>query len=264
MILSLKKCSRAAIAVALSCLLLGFSPHRSASAEEGKLRVATEVGYEPFSYADAAGTPAGFDVEIAQALCATMKRECEIIFMPFDDIIPAVAKGDVDLGAVGLGITPEREKIVDFTDYYYRSQSIFIERPGRVRSLSPEDMEGTRVGVQPGSIQEEYLRKVYGARVTLVPAADFERIFQDLREGHSDIVLVDGLSGYATLKSPLGAGLETLGTPISDGLVATSAHMIVPKGREELRKEINKAIREIVRTGEFARINRKYFEFTVY
>ncbi len=242
--------------------VLGSLP--ASAAEMGKLRVAVESAYRPFAYTDETGRLTGFDVEIAERICAELNRDCEIIAMPFDTIIPSVARGDIDIGALGFGITHERKQMVDFTDHYFRSQSIFIEKPGNVKSLSPEGMAGKRVGAQPGSLQEEHLRKTYGPHISLVLTPDFEQLFRNLQSGHTDIIFVDGLPGYTVLKSPLGDGLETLGPPIPDNVVSTSAHMIVPKGRPELLHGINKAIMEIVRSGEYAKINRKYFEFNVY
>ena len=243
-------------------LLVGSLP--ASAAETGKLRVAVESSYKPFSYTDETGRLTGFDVEIAGLICAELHRDCEIIAMPFDTIIPSVAKGDVDIGALGLGITHERKQVVDFTDHYFRSQSIFIEKPGTVKNLSPEGMAGKRVGVQPGSIQEEHLRKIYGPHISIELTPDFEQLFKNLQAGRTDIVFEEALPGYTVLKSPLGDGLETLGPPIPDNVVATSAHMIVPKGRPELLQGINRAILEIVRSGEYAKINRKYFDFNVY
>ncbi len=243
-------------------LLIGSLP--ASAAETGKLRVAVENSYRPFAYTDETGRLTGFDVEIAERICAELNRDCEIIAMPFDTIIPSVARGDIDIGALGLGITHERKQMVDFTDHYFRSQSIFIEKPGTVKNLSAEGMAGKRVGAQPGSLQEEHLRKTYGPHISLELTPDFEQLFKNLQAGRTDIIFVDGLPGYTVLKSPLGDGLETLGPPIPDNIVSTSAHMIVPKGRPELLQGINKAIMEIVRSGEYAKINRKYFEFNVY
>ena len=250
-------------AVSFAALIVTFCVPASA-AEEGKLRIAVEQAYKPFSYIDDDGGRTGFDVEIVKALCVAMNRECELIPMPFDSILPAVAKGEIEVGALGFGVTPEREALVNFTERYFRSQSIFIEKPGSVKNTSLEEMTGKRVGVQPGSIQEEYLRKTYGSHIIPVPTPDFEQIFKNLQDGDSDIILVDGLPGYTVLKSPLGAGLETLGAPIPGDIVTTSAHMIVTKSRPQLREEINKAIQTIMRNGEYAKINRKYFEFSVY
>jgi ABC-type amino acid transport substrate-binding protein len=247
-------------ACTISLLVLAATP---AIAGE-KLRVAVENEYKPFSYNDEQGRLRGFDVDLTQALCARMERECKITPMLFEDILPAMGKDEFDFAAVGFGITPEREQIVLFTEHYYRSHSIFIGKPGAVQGLAPEDLKGKRVGVQSSSIQEKHLKKAYGSTITLVPQQEFDSLFKDLQADVSDIILTDGLSGYEMLKGPLGTGLETVGEPVTDEFVNTSAHMAVSKKQPLLRDAINEAIKALVRDGEYAKISRKYFDFDVY
>ncbi|NKX29897.1 transporter substrate-binding domain-containing protein, partial [Rhodobacteraceae bacterium R_SAG6] len=57
---------------------------------EDKLRIATEGAYPPFNNVTADGGLVGFDVEIAQALCDKIKRDCEIVAQDWDGIIPGL------------------------------------------------------------------------------------------------------------------------------------------------------------------------------
>ena len=229
-----------------------------------KLRVAVERGYKPFAYHDEQGRLRGFDVDLAQALCVHIRQECTITPMIFEDILPAVARGEIDFAAVGFTDTPEREQIVLFTDRYFRSRSIFIEKPGTVQGLAPENLKGKRVGVQPGTMQEKYLQDVYGPAIMLVNREKFEGLFKALHEGACDIILVDGLAGYDALKGPLGTELETVGDPIPGDAISATAHMAVSKKQPQLREELNEAIKALVHNGQYAKINRQYFEFDVY
>ena len=249
---------------AFTAMALLLSAALFAVAAEPPLHIAVEKEYRPFSYTDGSGKLVGFDVEILTAVCAVMQRECVITPMPFEDILPAVVKGDVDMAGVGFVMTPERQKIVDFTDPYFRSRGIFIEKPGALKGTSLEDMKGRRVGVQPGSIQEEYLKKTYGENVILVPQTAQEDLFKDLQERRSEVIFVDGLPGYAQLKTPLGEGLETVGSPVSSSLLPSLSHMVVSKSRPGLCEQLNKAIKAIVNNGEYGKISFKYFDFNVY
>ena len=51
----------------------------SASTEGNVLRIGTEGAYAPFNYTNADGTLGGFDIEIANAICADMQVTCEIM-----------------------------------------------------------------------------------------------------------------------------------------------------------------------------------------
>jgi len=256
-------CSLTILGRALFAILLPALAAAPAIAGE-KLRVAVENDYKPFAYHDEQGQLRGFDVDLAQAVCAHMHRECTITAMVFEDILPAVVGGQIDFATAGFTDTPEREQLVLFTECYYRSRSIFIEKPGTMKGLAPEDIKGRRVGVQPGTIQEKYLKNTYGSGIVLVNREKFEGLFEALHEGACDVILVDGLAGYDALKAPLGTGFETVGDPVPGNAISTTSHMAVAKEQPQLREELNEAIKALVHSGEYARINRQYFEFDVY
>ncbi len=242
-------------------LLLAFTT--AAPAAEAPLRVAVDAQYPPFGYIGDDGVLAGFDVDIAKALCAELKRECAITGVPFDDILPGIVRGDVDIAVAGLGRTPERENMVDFTNRYYRSHSIFIEAEGTDAAISAEGLAGKSIGVLSGSAQEEYLRRAFPTS-TVTPHPTLEEIMTDLKAGKTYVALVEGLPGFAYLKTPEGGGLETVGPPIQEPMLAGPSAIAVSKKLPQLTQSLNEAIETIRRNGEYARINRKYFDFNIY
>ena len=242
------------------CLLLTFAVP-SIAAEP--LRVAVDVPYHPFAFKNDKGELTGFDIEITKALCAEMKRDCVFLEMPFDEILPAIVAGKADISVAGMGETPERSVLVDFSERYFRSHSVFIEKPGNVTETSPAALKAKRVGVQASSVQEQHIKTVYPNSVC-VPATRLEDVMDLLKQGKVDVALVDGLPGYEYLKSPAGAELETVGGPVNDGILVGDSSIAVSKKLPEVRKALNQAIQTIRRNGEYAKINRKYFDFNVY
>ena len=240
------------------CLCLCGPAHAAA------LRVAVDGTYPPMAYTDESGRLAGFDVDIARALCAEMKAECDIRHVVFEDIVPGVADGAYDMAVAGLGVTPEREAVVAFTDKYYRSHTVFVERAGAPSLRDVVDLRGKKVGAQAGTMQEDYLRTHFTGKADILTRKNFEEVFEDLRQGRVDMIMVDGLPAYAFLKTSEGAGLEVVGEPVHSDSLAAPSHIIVSKARPQLRESVNAAIQAIRRNGEYARINRKYFDFSVY
>lgn len=237
------------------------APHALA---EKPLRIGVDIPYPPFAYYDEHGVMTGFDVDIAYALCEELKRECDIQAVEFDKIIPSIVAGELDLGIAGMGATEERKKVVDFTDRYFRSHSIFIEREGENIGLELNDLKDKKIAAQSGTIQQTYLQNTYGEVAEIVVIGDFEGVFSALKEGKVDLVFVDGLPGYHYLRSKAGTGLETIGLPIHSGIVLDSSSIAVAKEQTELKEAVNQAIQQIRRKGEYDRINRKYFDFNVY
>lgn len=236
----------------------------SSAATAPVLRVAVDAPYPPFAEYDKSGALVGFDVDFAHALCKELGRTCEVKAVPFDAILPAIAAGEIDIAVAGMGASEERKQLVDFTDRYFRSLSIFIEKEGTLRALTPDTIKGKRVGAQQGTLQAGYLEKTYGDTVTLMTRESYDEIFLMLNNNELDLVFIDGLPGYTYLKSDMGVGLETIGEPVDSGGVMDWASIAVSKQQPALREAINAAIQQLRRSGEYGRINRKYFDFNIY
>ena len=244
-------------------LLLAFTAFSPASAAETPLRVGMDIPYPPFAYKDADGNLAGFDVDITRALCAHIKRECVIVAESFDDLVPLLAKGELDMVVAGLAATPERMKLVDFTSRYYRSHSIFVETAGAGLDTSPTGLAGKRVGAQAGTAQTDFLKREYPGAV-LVTRPEFEELMDALKNGEIDAALIEGLSGFTYLKTPEGVHFETAGEPVQDPVLSAASSIAVSKKLPRLTRALNAAIETIRHNGEYAKINRKYFDFNIY
>jgi ABC-type amino acid transport substrate-binding protein len=240
-------------------LLLAASPAR---AGERVYRVAVDTYYPPFSYTDEkTGQLAGFDVDIARAVCGKLKITCEIKGVSFNDIIPQLEAGQLDIGSAGFSYTEERAKRVLYTRKYFRSSSLFLELPGTFTDITPETLKGKKVAAQAGTTQEEYLRRTYGESIELVLVESFGDILKAVNDRTADLGFIEGLPGYYYLKSEEGMDLDFVGAPVHlDG----GSCMVLRKGDEALRDRINQAIDDLRRSGEYDAINRKYFEFSVY
>ena len=240
-------------------------PPAAPAAESGKvLRIAVEAPYPPFAMADEEGNLSGFDVDIAYALCNELGYECDVRNVPFDEIIPRIVAGEIDLGIAGMGASAERKKLVDFTERYFRSLSVYIEKEGTLSELTPESIKGLRVGTQADTLQSAYLEKTYGDSITLLLVPTYDQVFEMLKKDEIDLALVDGLPGYTYLKSENGVGLETIGDAIESGGVMDWASIAVSKEKPWLRDAVNQAIQALRRNGEYGKINRKYFDFNIY
>lgn len=260
---SMKLLRSIVLVTALAVFGLAFAPALSFSGEP-VLRVAVSGPYPPFAQLDKEGRLYGFDVDMAEAICRELQKKCEVVNVDFDLIIPGILKGEIDFAVAGMGASPERKQHVDFTDRYYRSVSIFIERRGTFKEINRESLKGKRVGAQVSTLQAEYLGKNLGDAITLVTAPSYDEIFAMLKNKEIDLVLSDGLPGYAYMTSAQGEGLETIGEPVEPGGSMDRACVAVSKKQPALRDAISQAILELRRTGQYDKINRKYFDFIVY
>ena len=75
------------------------------AAAQDKIRIGTEAAYKPFAYVLPSGELTGFDIDIAKALCAQMKADCEIVNQSFDGLIPALNAKKIDAIIASMSIT---------------------------------------------------------------------------------------------------------------------------------------------------------------
>ena len=88
-----------------------------------KVKIGTEGAYPPWNSKDASGNLIGFEVELANELCAILKYECTIVEQDWDGMIPALLMRKFDAIMAGMSITAERQKTITF------SQNLHIPKP---------------------------------------------------------------------------------------------------------------------------------------
>ena len=126
------------------------------------IRFLTETDYPPFNFTGADGNPAGFNVDLARALCDEIKVTCTIQMRRFETLVDAITSNRGDAIIASLAVTPQLRARLDFTDPYYRAPARFVSRRDAVMSeVRPEYLEGKKVGVIAGTSHEAYLKAMF-------------------------------------------------------------------------------------------------------
>lgn len=227
------------------------------------LIIATEGVYPPFSYFNEAGELTGFDVDIAQALCEVMQRECTIVTIAWSDLLDGLEAGDFDAIIASMAKTEERARRALFSNHYYRSQTTFVGDPRRFISIAPEALESKRLSAGLDSIQATFLNQNY-PNSDIVLTDNLDESFELLKLGQVDLVLTDSINSLGFLTSPEGFAFDFIGEPIIDPILVAEARIAVQLGNESLVEEFNQAILQLRLSGAYDRINRKYVPFSIY
>lgn len=225
-----------------------------------KLKIGTEGAYPPFNLIDASGKVGGFDVEIAQALCAKMGAECEVVTSDWDGIIPALNAKKFDFLAASMSITEERKQAVDFTDAYYTNKLQFIAPKSSDLKADKASLKGKVIGAQRATIAGTWLEDNLADTVEIKLYDTQENAYLDLSSGRLDGVLADKFVNWEWLKSDAGKDFEFKGEPVFDN---DKIAIAVRKG-DPLREKLNAALKAIVEDGTYKQINDKYFPFSIY
>ena len=250
----------------LSILLLAaVLPLAAQAADPVKIRIGVEGAYPPFSSVGPDGKIVGFDIDIANALCAQMKAQCTLVQQDFDAMIPALQAKKIDAVIASMSATPERLKVVDFSDKYYNTPNRLIAMAGNTIDGTPASLKGKKIGVQRGTINDRFATaKFAGATVQRYTRQD--EVFLDLASGRIDATLVDAVAGdVGFLKLPAGKGYALTGPVYDDpAYFGTGVGVALRKGDAPLRDQLNAAIKAIRANGVYKTLQAKYFDFDVY
>lgn len=217
-------------------------------------RVALTGKFPPFSYYNQDGELAGFDVDVARAVGGRLNRPVEIIASEWDGILAGLLAEKYDAIIGSMAITEERKKAVNFSDPYYTSGAqLFVHREARQQIRDIEDCADRKIGVNLGETYEHYLRD-HHPEVEIVTYKGMSDIFQDMQNRRLDGFVTDRLVGSWQIKK---AGKSFV--PAGELLYQEKIGIPVRKGRPELLKRINLALRGMQADGQFERIHDRYF-----
>jgi polar amino acid transport system substrate-binding protein len=127
---------------------------------KGTLSVASEAQYAPNEFIAPDGhTVIGMDADLLHALGAQMGLKVKLINSNFETIIPGLAAGRYDLGASSFTDTKEREKTVDFVDYFQAGISFYARTSANPGVSTVAALCGKTVAVEKGTIEQEEAEK---------------------------------------------------------------------------------------------------------
>src|SRR5204863_1099661 len=98
---------------------------------KGTLAVASDASYAPNEFIASDGhTVIGMDADLVKALAGVMGLKAALTNVTFDAIIPGLASGKYDMGASSFTDTKEREKTVNFVDYFLAGTAFYTKATG--------------------------------------------------------------------------------------------------------------------------------------
>ncbi len=169
---------------------------------KGTLTVAADASYPPDEFIASDGhTVIGMGADLMKALAAAMGLKIKIVNATFDSIIPGLASGKYDAGVSSFTDTKEREKTVDFVDYFTAGESFYTKASGGATINTIADLCGHTVAVERGTTeqadantQSKKCKAAGKAGVTVLPFAD---------QNGANLALVSGRAQLGFADSPV-------------------------------------------------------------
>ena len=255
-------------ALAAACVL-GMTLPTAASAKPLKeITFGVDATYPPFESLSSTGHFEGFDIDLGKAICAELKVKCTFVDQSFDGIIPALQARKFDAILSSMTVTPERAKQVAFSSEMYDEPTSLVIPKGSGLKPTAESLKGKTVGVEAGTIQESYAKTYWQPKgVNVVSYQGQDQVYADLLSGRLNASLQDSVEAdYGFLKTPKGQNFEFGGNATYDPQDVLGSYIAigVRKDEPELLKKIDWAIAQLHKTGEYNKLQAKYFNFSIY
>lgn len=228
--------------------------HLSQIKENGKLIIAMEGQWSPWTYHDETGELVGYDTEVGKAIAQKLGVEAEFVEGEWDGLFAGLDGGRYDMIINGVEITDEREEKYDFTTPYAYIKTALVVKDDNTEITSFEDLNGKQTSNSLGSTYAA-LAEEYGAEVQNVDT--LSETIDMIISGRVDATLNAEDSFYDYLKEHPDAPIKIV------ALTSDSSKVSIPlvKGESNaaLIAEVNKALAELSEDGTLAEISNKYF-----
>jgi len=231
------------------------------------IRFLTDSDYPPFNYYDDDNVLTGFNVDIARAVCLELSAACDIQVRPWAELLPALRRGEADAVIASHAISTSALKAVDFTDRYYYTPGRFAAKRGTQPRLevTPEGLEGKKIGVAKGTAHEAYLRAFF--RDSSIRAFESPELARDaVVIGAVDLLFDDGISLAFWLNGIASrACCEFKGGPFAEPkYFGDGIGIAVNRQDTQLKSLINAALRRLRETGRYEELLLRYFPLRVF
>lgn len=161
---------------------------------DGTLTVCSDIPYSPFEFEDEEnpGEYTGFDVDLVDAVAASLGLDTTYRVTVFDTILGSLEAGDCDMVASAMTITEERQEEANFSQPYYNSQQSLMVRSGDAETFATlDDLAGGTIGVQTGTTGADYAAENLPEGAEIREYEGGEQLFVALQSEEIDAVLQD-------------------------------------------------------------------------
>ncbi|MDR3190832.1 MAG: glutamate ABC transporter substrate-binding protein [Lactobacillaceae bacterium] len=197
----------------------------------------------------------GLDIDMAKAITKRIDPKAKPVFVQVTSgtRIPLLINGNIDAVIATMSITPERAKIVDFSNKYFKAgQSLLVVKSSKIKNIEDTNHKGvTVIGVAGSTSVENFAKLAPNAKVLALP--DYATALTALKAGQGDALTTDNgiLAGMAAEDHTL---------KVVGGTFTNEPYGIAfAKGNPKLVKATNKAIKDMKKDGSYEKIIKKWF-----
>ncbi len=225
--------------------------------KRGTLKVGMST-FVPWAMQNKNGELIGFEIDVARRLAEDLGVDVEFIPTKWSGIIPALLTGKFDVIIGGMGIQPDRNLSVNFTDPYdYTGMSMVASKkkaPG-LSSLEdfnkPDIIIAARIGTTAADAAKKYM-----------PEAEL-RLFDDESQAFQELLNGNAAAVVASAPTPVFYAIDnpdSLYMPLEGTFTREPIGFAIPKGDLDLLNFFNNWITVVKAEGWLAERKHYWFE----
>lgn len=250
------------------------------------IHIASEVSYPPWNDEED-GQYVGYEVDLFPLICEKAQLKCDFNSQQFSSIISSIRFKKYDIIMSGMGITPHRKRVIDFSRPYGKLPSVFAVKKGvsltfctecgtkidlenssdeeKLISSIVKDIGDKKIGVQKNSLSHTFFTE-HGKlkkKANIVVVETQKALIDKLETGQIDALLSTKSYVIGMIKNSQ-RKIEILGPDITGGMMGNGVGIGIRKGDKALKKKLDNAINELEREGVLSELTTKWFGFDMF
>lgn len=218
-----------------------------------KIRIAIDPAAPPYSVKESDGKFVGSEVDVAKQLATDWGLELEIVATSPANRIPYLMTDKADLVISTLSITPEREKVIDFSKPYSGIQ-IVVGAPKNATINTLSDLAGRKIAAVRGSTNDAEVTKVAPPGANIIRFEDDATAITAILSGQAD--------AYATAPALLtSVNKQNPAQPYEPKIVVKTNLTGIGLRKEEprLKAKLDQWVQANVKNGKLDAVFKQYF-----
>ena len=204
--------------------------------ERGTLKVGFSL-FEPWTMQDKSGQLSGFEIDVATKIAQDMGVKPEFILYKWENIITALRKGEIDIIASGMAITPERALKLSFSQPYSEfglTLATNIKLTKDITDFDQLNQADVIFSVVSGTVSYDLVKRIFDkAKINAAPTS-----------GEASQAVIDGKAHAYVSDSPQPEFLalrnpDKVDMPLSNPLISFQSGFGVNKGEQEWLNFLN-------------------------
>ena len=201
----------------------------------GVLKVGVFEDFPPFASAGADMSLHGYDIDVANGLAKSLGVKLALVGITGQNRIPYLQEHKVDI-LLSVGQSPEREKVIDFTQSY-APYYIAVLGPHVLKISAAADLADKTIGVNRGTLEDSSLTEVAPKDADIKRFDNYNGVISAFLAGQVQLIAVGNDVGAAVL-----ARHPAIEPEQKFQLLSSPDHIALNKNEPALKQTLNDAI----------------------